>query len=255
MAIKKIDNDYPDYTVSDTLHQLVDKLNLMVNSIDSNTRQFDSSVGALESVIDAETGIFNMADDLVVNATNVTFNDSGDFIVNAQSSRLNTEGTLFVDAGTAIVLDGHNDLANIILRSNGSTYGSLRNGGGNLELLSGVTPVVSFTGSTKDAEFAGTITMPSTGTGSPATTSKTVDGALTELHVEIGEVNDSAQSAISTLQSRVTALENTVASYSSRIGTLETDVAYLKSLNIESKLNNHTTRLEDIEARLGLIGA
>lgn len=255
MAINQIDNDYPDYTVSDTLHQLVDKLNVMVNTIDDNTRQFDSSVSALESVIDVETGIFTMANDLVVNATNVTFNDSDDFAVNAETGHLNFGGSLFVDASTAIILDGHNNLANVILRSNGSTYGALRNNNNNLELVSGVTPMLTFVGSSKDAEFSGTITMPSSGVGSPSTTAKTVDGALTELHSQIDSVNDDAQSAITALQLRVTTLENTVSSYGSRISSLEADVAYLQSLNIESKLNNHTTRLEDIETRLGLIGA
>lgn len=255
MAINQIDNYYQEYTVTDTLHQLVDKLNLMVNTIDSNTRQFDSSVSALESVIDAKNGIFDMDSGLVVNANGVTFNDSADFTVNAQNGRLNFEGSLQVDAATTIVLDGHSDLANVTLKSNGSTYGALRNNGGNLELISGLTPVVSFTGSTKDTEVKGTITMPSSGDGSPVTTSKTVDGAIGELKTEITAVDDSAQSAISALESRVTTLESTVNDYGSRIVALETDVAYLQSLNIESKLNDHTTRLEDIETRLGLIGA
>ena len=68
MAIN-IDNDYPEFRITDTLHQLVDRLNLLTEVVDSNMRQLDSATGSFSSVVDssgngliADSGLFISAD-------------------------------------------------------------------------------------------------------------------------------------------------------------------------------------------------
>jgi hypothetical protein len=248
----EINNDYPTFRVTHTLHQLVDKLNEQSEVLDANIRLIDSALNSFMDLVDVENSMFHLDSNFVINSNGLKFEDSAYFTVNSPLVSLKSENMLTVKSGGIIRLEAENDYGNVVLRSNELTYGALRNNEGNLQVMSGLQVGLSFDG--QDIEVNGIITMPSTGDGAPETTSKTIDGALTELNTRITEVDDSIQSVISDLDQKVTSLEGNYNSFVSRISDLESDMSYLMSLNIESKLNSHTSRLENIEQRLGLIG-
>jgi hypothetical protein len=249
MPIQNIDNDYQIFSVTDTLHQLVDKLTLTVNTLDDNIRQFDSSVSDLERVFHADSGLILADSDLVVYATNVTFNDSLDFTVNADNIFLTPVSEVLLHA-PAVKLESPNGIS---LVEEEVEYGTLANNNGDLKILSASDTVILFdsTGTT----FPKQLFLPLEGVGSPITEAKTVDGAITELHEEIEFNNDSVHSRVDALTSRVETLESTFSEYGVRIAALESDMSYFHSLNVENTQVQHGSRLDDIETRLGLIGA
>ena len=247
--IENIDNDYQLFSVTDTLHQLVDKLTLTFNTVDSNTRQFDSSVSDLERVFRADSGLIQADSDLVVNATSVTFNDSLDFTVNADNIFLTPVSEVLIHA-PAVNLKSPNGIS---LLDGDLEYGTLVNNSGDLRILSADSIGLDF--GPNGAIFPREIQLPLEGIGSPSTDAKTVDGALTELHSAIDFNNDSIQARVDALTARVETLESTYTAYGLRIAALESDMTYFNSLNVENTQVQHGTRLDDIETRLGLIGA
>ena len=247
--IEKIDNDYQIFSVTDTLHQLVDKLTLTVNTIDSNTRQFDSAVGDLERVFHADSGVILADSDLVVYATSVTFNDSLDFTVNADNIFLTPLTEVLLHA-PAVKLKSPNGIS---LVDSELEYGTLINNSGDLRLVSAGEIGLDF--GPDGIVIPKEIQLPLDGIGSPSTDAKTVDGALTELHSEIDFNNDSVHARVDALTSRVETLESTYNAYGLRIAALESDMSYFNSLNVENTQVQHGSRLDDIETRLGLIGA
>ena len=247
--IEKIDNDYQIFSVTDTLHQLVDKLTLTVNTIDSNTRQFDSAVGDLERVFHADSGVILADSDLVVYATSVTFNDSLDFTVNADNIFLTPVSEVLLHAPT-VKLKSPNGIA---LADSDVGYGTLVNNSGDLRIISAGDIGLDF--GPNGIVVPKEIQLPLDGIGSPSTDAKTVDGALTELHLEIDINNDSVHARVDALTSRVETLESTYIAYGVRIANLESDMSYMLGLDVENTQTQHAARLTDIETRLGLIGA
>ena len=247
--IEKIDNDYQIFSVTDTLHQLVDKLTLTVNTIDSNTRQFDSAVSDLERVFHADSGVILADSDLVVYATNVTFHDSQDFTVNADNIFLTPSTEVLLHA-PSVKLESPNGIS---LVDSEVEYGTLANNNGDLKLLSAGDTVILF--DSAGTTFPKQLFLPLDGVGSPTTDAKTVDGALTELHTQIDLNDDSVHARVDALTSRVETLESTYSAYGDRIANLESDMSYMLGLNVENTQQLHASRLTDIETRLGLIGA
>jgi len=180
--------DYPLFTTEDTLHQQVDKLVLLVGDVDSNNESILSSVTNINSVFDFPTSTWSYTDSVTTNATDIKFTATKDFDVNAvnlnliasSNSKLCGNDVSIVADGDngGITLDAKDNLFNVVLKSNGSTYGVLRNNGGNLTIRSSVNDVIVLNGTTLDATFQGTITMPS---ASVDTTAKDVAGAINEL--------------------------------------------------------------------------
>lgn len=180
--------DYPLFTTEDTLSQQVDKLVLLVGDVDSNNESILSSVTNINSVFDFPTSTWSYTDSVTTNATDIKFTATKDFNVNAvdlnliasSNSKLCGNDVSIVADGNngGITLDAKDDLFNVVLKSNGSTYGVLRNNGGNLTIRSNVNDVIVLNGSTLDATFQGTITMPPS---SVDTTAKDVAGAINEL--------------------------------------------------------------------------
>ena len=247
--IEKIDNDYQIFSVTDTLHQLVDKLTLTVNTIDSNTRQFDSAVGDLERVFHADSGVILADSDLVVYATNVTFYDSQDFTVNADNIFLTPSNEVLLHAPLVKLMSANG----VSLIDKAVEYGTLINNSGDLRLISAGEIGLDF--GPDGIVVPKEIQLPLDGVGSPSTDAKTVDGALTELHTEIDFNNDSVHARVDALTSRVETLESTYGAYGLRIAALESDMSYMLGLNVENTQKLHGDRLTDIETRLGLIGA
>ena len=248
MPIKSIDNDYQSFTVTDTLHQLVDKLTLTFDTIDSNTRQFDSSVSDLERIIHADSGLFTLDSDLTVYAANATFEVPLEFAVNSETISLTTWEDTEVSANR-IVLTVNKD---VTLHDGTVAYGSLVSNKGDLRLLTNSKVAVSF--DSEGSSFPGVITMPQSGTGSPLTVSKTVDGAISELVTSVSGLNEQWSTTGEDLISRVTLLEDSLTKLADRLSSVEMDVSYLLGLNIENNQEATAERLTDIESRLFQIG-
>ena len=88
-----IDNDYPEFRITDTLHQLVDRLNGLTEILDSNIRQLDSATGNILLVVDS-TGEGLVADsDLNISAS-------------AGKIDMTADSDISIDAGTNLTLRG-----------------------------------------------------------------------------------------------------------------------------------------------------
>ena len=252
MAIE-FNNEYPVFKVTHTLHQLVDKLNDHSDVVDANTRLMDSSLNESLRVFNP-AGSINADSNLTITADNLHLSvDSGFGLAYFSSNRFvqNVENNYFLDVGGIITLTSDNDLANIILRSDGTTYGALRNNGGQLEVLSGslVAQTMTSTGTT----FTGEIVMPSIGDGSPDTESKTVHGALNELHDEINDIVDTEIPRIGVLETDVANLNTSVTNLQTSLSDVSDRVTTLEALNISSRLTNIEAQIVQINNRLNIL--
>lgn len=116
-------------------------------------------------------------------------------------------GALTIDVSSNISLDA--DGGNIYLKDGGTTYGALKNSGGDLVIRNRSADHVTFD-STASATFVGNVIQ---GT-SLNTTSGHLGGAINEVHDEL----DSAVSSLQTTKGRVTTLESEMDSNEARIG-------------------------------------
>ena len=247
MAIQ-IDNDYALYQVTDTLHQLVDRLNTNQDKIDLNTREIDSALSDLmteysPSRIDADSDFTIHTNELIISA-------DSDIQIYSQSDVLVRAPSMFeVDAGT-IKLDA---ASGISFLDNGTEYASLDHDSAGLHLQISVASQEALTLSGTDAEFPGTITLPSSGTGSPATSAKTVDGAITEVHDELDALTADVTPRINTLEGSVGTLQTQVSSLQNNLTTLDGRIGSLEALNISSRLNSIEANIQNILLRLDIL--
>ncbi len=113
---------------------------------------------------------FRFDDDVMLNSTEkLYFNDTGTYIfsnadgdldlvsdgTSADSIKLASAGGVTLDAAGDITLDA--DGGDVVLKDNGTQFGSLTNTSGNLILKSGSTTAVTFSGA--NTTFAGTVTI------------------------------------------------------------------------------------------------
>ena len=251
MAIE-INKEYPEFKVTHTLHQLVDRLNEHSEVVEENIDLLDSAIGGVIRIYH-DSGFVQADSDFAINADNLTFSvDSGNITSTAHNIVNNITGNFIVTSEKIITLASDNTTANVLLRSNGSTYGALRDAGGELEILSGLFVAQTF--DENGANFPKRITLPSTGEYAPETDNKTVHGAINELHTDLTSVMDSdvprigsLETLTTDLQSQITTLNNDISSVSDRVTTLET-------LNISIRLTNIETQIRTINDRLGLLG-
>ena len=190
--------DYPDFLTTDTMNQQVTKLVDLVADVDSNNTSILTTITDFREIFNATTVTWNYAGTVTTDAAGIVLNPISLFDVNtakvdiaASDSANFTGSTIKLDAvGTSgnIVLDSRNNLSNVILKSNGTTYGVLRNNGSNLTIGSGVNDVIVLDGTNgTNATFTGAITMPS---ASVNTTAKDVAGAINELKALIVTLQD-----------------------------------------------------------------
>ena len=186
--------DYPEFKTVDTMNQQVEKLVLFVADVDSNNTFLSS---ATENFRDIYTNGVNSnwtySGTVITSAVVATFNTSSEFNVNSVNTNITSSVNTNVIGNDVqitatgetggLILDSKDNLFNVVLKSDGATYGVLRNNGGNLTIRSGVKDVVVLDGTNgTDATFTGTITMPS---ASVNTTAKDVAGAINELKAMI----------------------------------------------------------------------
>ena len=198
--------DYPDFLTTDTMNQQVTKLVDLVADVDSNNTNILTTIQDFREIFNSTTVTWDYVGTVTTQATGVVFNTSSLFDVNtatlditASDSATLTGSTIKIDAvgeSGDIVLESNNNLSNVTLKSNGTTYGILRNNGDNLTIRSRDTDMIILNAQTLDATFSGTITLPS---ASVNTTAKDVAGAINEL-----------EAMIVALQNQVTALQEQV---------------------------------------------
>ena len=197
-------SDYPDFLTTDTMNQQVTKLVEFVADVDSNNTSILENITDFTDIYTVETlnfafgpvTFFNWNYDGVVTTDGLTvqFNATTVFDVNGgvvditaitdakfAGENIHLNG---VGPNSNITLESRDNLSNVILNSNGSTYGLLRDNGTNLTIGSGVNDVIILDGSNAgtDATFTGTITLPAS---SVTTTAKDVAGAINELKTMI----------------------------------------------------------------------
>ena len=197
-------SDYPDFLTTDTMNQQVTKLVEFVADVDSNNTSIIENIADFTDIYSVETLQFAFGpvtffkwnydvsngvvttDGLTVqfNATTV-FDVNGGVVDIAAITDAKFAGENIhlngVGPNSNITLESRDNLSNIILNSNGSTYGLFRDNDTNLTIGSGVNDVIILDGSNSgtDATFTGTITLPSS---SVTTTAKDVAGAINELN-------------------------------------------------------------------------
>lgn len=253
MAIE-IQNDLPVFTVTDTLHQLVDKLNDQVTALSSDTKLFDSAVNDLLFMVSRDSGQYTADSDLTIFSEHDLTLQSGKFRAEAGTVQLVSTGLTEVGGTGAIVLSSDQNLGNVVLRSAGSTFGSLRNVNNHLEITTGPSSTSALTFSNGDAKFTGSITMPSSGDASPYTTAKTVHGAINELHDELVQITDVELERIVDLETLTGQHSSTLNSHSSTLASHGTRLNTLDALNIANRLNTIEAKIVSIETRLGILG-
>ena len=251
-----INNDYIEFRVTDTLHQLIDRLNQLTGMIDSNTRQFDSAVNTLLNIVDSQ-GIGIVADSdisLIAQTGKIDIDADSNISLNAGTNLLMTaDKTVTIDAGDRIFLDA--DSGEILLREFGTQFGALKKSpsGYELDIYTGLDLALSFN-STLDATFYGHIGMPSTGNGAPTLiTARTVAEAFDEVVSEHDSDHDALETRTDALESLVTGLRTDVDANSANIDTLDSDFTAQQALNIEARLATIESQIIQINDRLDIL--
>jgi len=255
MAIN-ISNEYPEFRITDTLHQLVDRLNQLTDLMDSNTRLFDSSLNNVLSVIDSQgEGLINDSN-IVINSLAGSIDitaDSGFSVTAGDNLTLRADKTITVDAGEKLIFN--TDSGDILLRSQGTQFGAIKKvtGVNELEFWTGNDLVLGFDG-TLNATFSGPITMPTSGLGSPSSvTARTVHGALDEIVLEHDSDHANHETRIVELETKVATLRSDVDSDAARIDVLDSDVNDLQLQNIASRLETIESQIIQINNRLDIL--
>ena len=255
MAIE-IKNDYPVFRVTDTLHQLVDRLNDLTGLMDSNTRLFDSAVNTILSSVDSNgTGLIADSNLSLISETG-KIDVSADSDIDLDAGRnltLTADKTVTLDAGDKIFLDA--DSGEILLREFGTQFGALKKAsdGYELEIYTGRDVALTFD-STLQGDFRGHIGMPSTGTGAPTLiTARTVAEAFDEVVSEHDSDHDALEARVSALEPLVTGLRTDVDANATDIDNLDSDLSAQQALNIESRLATIEAQIIQINDRLDIL--
>ena len=243
----KIENDYPEFRITDTLHQLVDRLNLLTDVVDSNTRVFDSSVNNILKIVDSRgDGLVNDSDKKfsAFFGTIDLATDSAFSIHSGTDLTLSADRNVFVQ-GSTVFVDA--DSGEILLRSQGTIFGGLKKvvGANELEIHTGLDAALTFN-ATLDATVYGEINLPATGNGTPPTNSKSVSGA-------IAEVMQNQDSDYLDLDTRVDSNSAAITNLAGDIATIENTLDLIDSSLDEQNLLNIGDRLTTIEAQIVLI--
>ena len=146
-----------------------------------------SDVSGWSDLFLADGGIINLGNDQDVTLTHVQdtglllngssqfqFGDSGTYIHQSADSDLEfvSDGTVTINAETDIILDASG--SDVVLKDNGSIFGSITNDSGQLVIKSGSTPTTAITCSDSNVTVAGSLTVGSSTLN--ATTLATVSG-------------------------------------------------------------------------------
>ena len=244
----EIDNSYAVYQITDTLHQLVDRLNYNKDVFDGNIREIDSALSTL--MLEYQPARINADSDFSINTSELIINADSDIqIYSASDVLVRAPKSFEVDAGT-IRLDA---TSGVSFYDNGTEYATINHDSGNFHLQISVGSTEALTLSGTNASFPGDITLPSSGSASPSTTSKTVAGAITEIHNELDAVIQDYGPRINTLEGQVDTLESDVLSLKNKDINLEGRISNLEALQISSRLNAIEANIQNILLRLDIL--
>ena len=255
MAIN-IDNDYPEFRITDTLHQLVDRLNLLTGVIDSNMRQLDSATGSFATVVDSNGNGLVVDSGLFISALFGQIDMTADSYIDITAGtnlNLSAGDTVTLDAGDKIFLDA--DSGEILLRSQGTQFGALKkvDGTNSLSISSGINTVVSFDAQLKSS-FSGEIEMPATGAGAPTLiTARTVNDAFDEIVNAHDSDHADQETRIETLETLSIGLRVSADNNSASISNIDSDLNIQQALNIESRLATIEAQIVTINNRLDVL--
>ena len=248
MAQIEFDKENISFRVTDTLHQLVDRLNVFEDRVVYNRKLIDSNLNDLLFMVHRDSGFITADSDLSIVTENLSLETTGDFTTTSATFTSTTTGPTIFNSGGTISLASDQDLANVLLRSNGQTFGALRNSSGHLQIMSNLGPAITF--STGDAKFVGTITPPG---GTLDTTAVEVVGAINEIHGEL-------DSELSLLDARITSNDNDIGVLQSQMTSTVNNtsdnanrIANLEALNIQSRLNTIEAQIVQINNRLNIL--
>ena len=258
----EFNKEYPEFKVTQTLHQLVDNLNDLATLIEGNLTLVDS-------------GLNNMFDHYAPDAHEI-YPDSA-FTMTAQGLDISsTEGVarfgtsdsssmaeIFSDGGNVklaaenhILLDNSSAIGSILLSSSGSVYGAIRkrSGSSHMSIFSGGHPAIDFDTSK--------ITSTSTRTSFPAevripyleTAADTVHGAINEVRIDTIDKFNEDRIRLTDLEDELASLDTDVKENESSINNVDNRVTTLEAMNISSRLTNIESQIVAINNRLGLLG-
>ena len=252
----EIKNDYPEFRVTDTLHQLVDRLNDLTGLLDSNIRIFDSSVNNLLLVVDSEGSGIEADSDLVISTLGGKIDMSADSAITVTAGTnltLSAEQSVTIDAGTTMFLN--TDDGDIILREQGTDFGALKKvtGAYELEIYTGTDVVLTFDSELKST-FSGEIEMPASGTGAPTlVTARTVNAALDEIVSEHDSDHTLLKGRVDTIEPLITGLRTDVDNNRTLINGLDSDITANQAINIASRLATIESQIIQINNRLDIL--
>ena len=110
----------------------------------------------------ADINLTATSDVNIPSGVGVTFGDDGEKIEgDGTNLTISTSNNVTVDAAADIILDAGG--ADVTLKDDGTTFGSLTNSGGELVIKSGSTPTTAMTFSGANVTFGGTVTIGSAG--------------------------------------------------------------------------------------------
>lgn len=115
----------------------------------------------------------------ITDTPNITF-------AGTQSSIVNTTGTFSLNIAGDIVLDA--DGGDVFVRDDGTQYARLQNNSGEVRFYSGTNEI--FRGDSADINVRRAIQLPTSGSGTPLTTAKTLHGALADINSRIPNIYD-----------------------------------------------------------------
>lgn len=253
MMTIETNTNYKSFRITDTLHQLVDRLNDNNEIIRDNTEQIDSALNGLLSIIYVDSGLIDVgSNDLTINANNATFELDSDLFVYANNCVQRLETDLSLEAGRTISLQSDLDLLNISFKSSGTIYGGLRNNGGSIEILSGPQKAITFNG--QNQTLYGNITLPSDGSASPNTSDKTVAGSINEVLNTVENNFNNVTGRLDLIDQNQTLQDNTLASHTNQINDHENRITTLELLTISTRLLNIEAQIVLINDRLDVLG-
>ena len=251
----KFDSDYPEFRITDTLHQLVDRLNLLTAMVDSNLTTLAGATSNVLDVVDSEGGGISTDSDLVISTRAGKIDMLADSNISVQAGDnflITADKTVTIDAGDRMFLDA--DDGEIFLRTNGTEFGALKKSsdGNYLEFFSNTNPVITFD-STQSSFFVASLVMPSTGTYAPVTTAKTVHGAINEVKSNSDSDHASNESRITDTETNIDVLMANVASNVTSIGDINDELAATRTVNISSRLDTIESQIAVIINRLDIL--
>jgi hypothetical protein len=251
MAIE-FNKDDISFRVTDTLHQLVDRLNTFEERMVENRKLVDSNLNDLVFMVSRDSGQYTADSDLaIVSDHDIMIQCPDNFRVESGTVQMVSDGLTELGGTGAMLLSSDEDNGNVVLRSNGSTYGVFRKNSNHLEILSGLGQAVIFR--TGDAKFPGTITMPSAGDGSPYTNDKTVHGAINELHEELEVITTEELLRITTLEGQVVDINNNIDTLDTRSTSNVNRISNLEAIHIATRLNTIESQIVQINNRLNIL--